>query len=107
MATGWQVGFGNSECSYFSPYRNLFRLLLVGGIIAAYSFLAKDAPRYSSGYSICIAFICLSTLSCHVYFVGLIWENRQRDRGRVAGINLALEEKEKMGDLNPDYRYLL
>ncbi|KAJ3490285.1 hypothetical protein NLI96_g1532 [Meripilus lineatus] len=90
VATGWQVGFGN-----------------IGGIIAAYSFLAKDAPRYITGYSICIAFICLSMLSCGVYFLGLVWENRQRDRGQVRGVDLPPEEKEKMGDLNPDYRYLL
>lgn len=108
VATGWQVGFGNSMSrSRLCSLQFTDVLEPVGGIIAAYSFLAKDAPRYITGYSICIAFICLSMLSCGVYFLGLVWENRQRDRGQVRGVDLPPEEKEKMGDLNPDYRYLL
>ncbi|KAI0786404.1 MFS general substrate transporter [Abortiporus biennis] len=90
VATGWQVGFGN-----------------IGGIIAAYSFLAKDAPKYISGYSICIAFICLSAISCCVYFVVILLENRRRDRGDAPGSDLSEEDKQQLGDLNPDYRYLL
>jgi len=88
VATGWQVGFGN-----------------IGGIIAAYSFLAEDAPTYIAGYSICIAFICLSAVSCCVYFIAVLSENRRRDAR--TGIELPEEEKAGMGDLNPDYRYLL
>ncbi len=108
MATGWQVGFGNSKSGIaVSLLQFTEDLEPVGGIIAAYSFLSKDAPRYTAGYSICIAFICMSALTCGMYFVGIIWENRQRDRGLVKGVDLPFEEKQKMGDLNPDYRYLL
>ena len=108
MATGWQVGFGNSKSGITLCALQFTKDLdLVGGIIAAYSFLSKDAPRYTTGYSICIAFVCLSALSCGVYFAGVIWENRRRDRGLVRGADLPPEEKEKLGDLNPDYRYLL
>lgn len=89
VATGWQVGFGN-----------------IGGIIAAYSFLAQDAPKYITGYSICIAFVCLSAVSCIVYFIGISWENRRREKGLVSGSELSLTEKREMGDLNPDYRYM-
>ena len=80
---------------------------VVGGIIAAYSFLAKDSPRYIKGYGICIAFIAFSAVSCVVYLLGIRWENRQRDRGNVRGTDLSQEEKQKLGDLNPDYRYIL
>ncbi|KAK7696635.1 hypothetical protein QCA50_001293 [Cerrena zonata] len=90
VATGWQVGFGN-----------------IGGIIAAYAFLAKDSPRYITGYSICIAFMVLSAVSCILYLLGVSRENRQRDRGNAHGSDLSLEEKQKLGDLNPDYRYIL
>lgn len=63
VGTGWQVGFGN-----------------IGGIIAAYSFLAQDAPKYIKGYSICISFICLSMVSCVAYFLHMAWLNRKRER---------------------------
>jgi len=92
VGTAWQVGFGN-----------------IGGIIAVYVFLAKDAPKYITGYSVCIAFICLSVIADCVYFAGIILENRRRSRAEVRDANAVLtaEEKTKMGDLNPDYRYLL
>lgn len=90
VGTAFQVGFGN-----------------IGGIIAVFSFLTKDAPRYIPGYSISISFIVLSLLSCTVYFVGVSWENRTRDRLQASGASahLSEEEKKQMGDLNPDYRY--
>ena len=89
VGTAWQIGFGN-----------------IGGIIATYAFLAKDAPLYRQGYGICIGFACLSLLSCCVYAVALTWQNRSRDRlGRDLG--LGESEKTEMGDRSPDYRYLL
>ncbi|OSX60459.1 hypothetical protein POSPLADRAFT_1171562 [Postia placenta MAD-698-R-SB12] len=92
VGTAWQVGFGN-----------------IGGIIAVYAFLAEDAPKYITGYSLCIAFIVLSAFADCVYFVGLIVENRRRGRATARGSagDLTEDEKTKMGDLNPDYRYLL
>ncbi len=79
----------------------------VGGIIAVFAFLSKDAPKYIPGYSICIAFIALSLLACTLYFLGVTWENRARDRNAAKGVhaNLTEEDKKRMGDLNPDYRY--
>ncbi|CAL1694005.1 unnamed protein product [Somion occarium] len=73
VATGWQIGFGN-----------------IGGIIASYAFLAKDAPEYRSGYSICISFVCLSALASFLYFIGLTVENRRQvgskgEEGKVEG----------------------
>jgi len=90
VGTGWQVGFGN-----------------IGGIIAAYAFLAQDAPKYKIGYSICLSFICLSAASCFAYFFFITSENRKRERAGDEGPHLSWAEKQEMGDLNPDYRYLL
>ncbi|KAK9367053.1 major facilitator superfamily domain-containing protein [Lipomyces kononenkoae] len=90
VGTGWQVGFGN-----------------IGGIIATFSFLSKDAPRYTKGYSIGIAFSVLSMISCTIYIVGTRWENRQRNKG--IGIEqwerMTDEEKAKAGDKSPYFRY--
>ena len=88
-----------------SPSRLLARA--VGGIIAVFAFLAKDAPKYIPGYSICIAFIALSLLASTIYFLGVSWENRTRDVKMAKGFYTDLTEgdKKRMGDLNPDYRY--
>ncbi|THH33730.1 hypothetical protein EUX98_g439 [Antrodiella citrinella] len=67
VATAWQVGFGN-----------------VGGIVAAYAFLAQDAPRYITGYGLCVAFVCFSAVSCCVYFFACLRENRRRDADETA-----------------------
>ncbi len=76
VGTAWQVGFGN-----------------IGGIIATYAFLPGDAPHYKKGYSICLAFLCLSAASCCLYGAAVWWQNRQRDR---APVNVGLTEYEKM-----------
>ena len=89
VGSAWQVGYGNT-----------------GGIIAVYAFLAKDAPRYIPGYSICLAFVCLSMISCIIYLISIMHANRTRDRS-ARDIGLTETEKTEMGDLSPDYRYLL
>lgn len=89
VGTAWQIGFGN-----------------IGGIIATYAFLAKDAPNYKPGYKISIAFSCLSAGACCVYAVSLLWQNRSRDN-QARDLGLTEYEKTEMGDRSPDYRYLL
>lgn len=88
IGSAWQVGFGN-----------------IGGIIATYSFLSKDAPEYKPGYSICIGFICLSAVSCCLYAALITWENRKR--ARTVRATLSDYEKTELGDLNPQFRYML
>ena len=89
VGTAWQIGFGN-----------------IGGIIATYAFLSTDAPFYTKGYGICLGFICLSVVSCCIYAVSLIVQNRNRGKtGRDLG--LTEWEKTEKGDLSPDYKYLL
>ncbi|EEY16792.1 MFS transporter prlL like protein [Verticillium longisporum] len=89
VGSAWQVGFGN-----------------IGGIIAVYAFLQKDAPKYITGYSICIAFTALSILACVVY--GIACHAANRARNKTAGQTvLTEEEKTELGDMSPEYRYLL
>ena len=89
VGTAWQVGFGN-----------------IGGIIATYAFLPRDAPFYKPGYSICVAFVVLSVLACVAYLLSVWSQNRARERS-VRDVGLTDFEKTEMGDLSPDYRYLL
>jgi hypothetical protein len=79
IGTAWQVGFGN-----------------IGGIIATYSFLSTDAPLFKKGYSICIAFICLSAVSCAAYAAAITWENRKRIRS-ATDVGLTDYEKTELG----------
>ena len=80
VGSAWQVGFGN-----------------IGGIIATYAFLSKDAVNYyKTGYSICLAFLCLSAASCCVYAVAVASQNRQRDK-RPRDLGLTEWEKTELG----------
>ena len=52
----------------------------------------------------------LSLAASTVYYLGVSWENRRRDKLQMqtpgASVRgLSEEEKKEMGDLNPDYRY--
>ena len=49
----------------------------------------------------------MSVFASFVYFFGIILENKKRDRGDVRGVDLSEDEKMLLGDLNPDYRYML
>ncbi|QSZ29834.1 hypothetical protein DSL72_004352 [Monilinia vaccinii-corymbosi] len=89
VGIAWQVGFGN-----------------IGGIFATYAFVAQDAPEYRKGYGISLGFLCLSAVSCLLYFLAALWDNRRRE-GRPSDLGLSELEKSELGDLNPDYRYLL
>lgn len=89
VGTAWQVGFGN-----------------IGGIIATYAFIQTDAPKYTKGHAICLSFLCLSALSCCAYGVAVWSQNKQRDKSPV-DVGLTEYEKTELGDLSPDYRYLL
>ncbi|KAK0646669.1 major facilitator superfamily domain-containing protein [Cercophora newfieldiana] len=89
IGIAWQIGFGN-----------------IGGIISTYSFLRDDAPLFRKGYIICISFLCLGLASAGAYAAALVWENRKRDKTAVAVV-VSEKEKEEMGDLNPEFRYML
>lgn len=88
VRTGWKIGFGN-----------------LSGFIATFTFLSQVCA-YKDGYAVCISLICLSFLANIIYFVGLVLENRRRDKSNK-GASIPESEKQHMGDLNPDCRYML
>jgi hypothetical protein len=65
VGTAWQVAFGNTA-----------------GLISTFSFPVKDKPTYHLGYSLGIAFLCLSLAANAVYFVMCILSNRMRQGER-------------------------
>ena len=89
VGSAWQIGFGN-----------------IGGIIAAFAFISTDAPYFVTGFSICFAFAALSFLTCLVYGYACWSQNRKRASTPV-DVGLTDYEKTELGDMNPEYRYLL
>ncbi|KAE8423467.1 MFS transporter [Aspergillus pseudocaelatus] len=88
VGIAWQIGFGN-----------------IGGIIATYCFLEKDAPLYKPGYSVCMAFCCLTIAACCAYMAAMWFDNRKRDNSPVDPNAISDEQAEYLGDLAPTYRY--
>ena len=69
--------------------------------------MASDAPRYIRAYSLSLGFLGFAALCCTLYLFVIISENSKRARGLSEHSGKSLEEREKLGDLNPDYRYML
>ena len=90
VGTAWQVGFGN-----------------IGGIIATFSFLAKDAPLYTKGLSIGIGFAILAMIFIGIYVTGLYFENKAKRLGKQdeRWENMSEKEKKVAGDLSPSFVY--
>lgn len=74
IGSAWLIGFGN-----------------IGGIVATFLFVKKDAPYYHPGYSVCLAMAALCVVSCAGYGL-LIWRQRRKTI-----------EGEKIGDGEPLY----
>ena len=90
VGTAFQIGFGNC-----------------GGPIATFSFLASDAPNYVKGYTLSLGFMCFTAICCTLYLFALVSENQKRAKGLSEHSGKSEGEKARLGDLNPDYRYML
>ncbi|KAF2679748.1 putative allantoate permease [Lentithecium fluviatile CBS 122367] len=62
IGSAWMISFGNT-----------------GGIVATFTFLAKDAPFYRKGYAICMGAVCVSVVSTIAY-AGLILKARKANK---------------------------
>jgi MFS family permease len=76
----------------------------VGGIIGSNIFLQTEAPHYHTGYGTGLALLLLGFVLCTVFWYGLRWENKKRDRGE-RDYRLALAEVNNLGDDHPAFRY--
>ncbi|TRX94786.1 hypothetical protein FHL15_004247 [Xylaria flabelliformis] len=88
IGSAWQIGFGN-----------------LGGIIATYLFLDSDAPYFTKGFAVCLAFVVVSIAASTLYLISIHIENRKRAK-TVTNIGLTEHEKTEMGDLNPEFKYM-
>ncbi|ODV79148.1 putative high-affinity nicotinic acid transporter [Suhomyces tanzawaensis NRRL Y-17324] len=90
VGTAWQVGFGN-----------------IGGIIATFIFLKKDAPGYVPGLSVAIAGTCFAILCGLAYFFTVYRLNRVKQTDSYKQKFYAMDERAQViaGDLNPNFTY--
>ncbi|KXS94702.1 hypothetical protein AC578_10356 [Pseudocercospora eumusae] len=78
------------------------------GFISSNIFVRSEAPRYFVGYGVCIGAMTLQIVATIVFAMGLMWENRRRDRGERDGRKLLPErEAQNLGDDEPNYRFSL
>merc|ERR1712080_246164 len=61
VGTAWQIGFGN-----------------IGGIIATFIFLAKDAPVYRPGLIVCLAAVSFAIAMMVFYFLSVFQLNKNK-----------------------------
>lgn len=67
----------------------------IGGIAAAFTFTQKQAPKYSMGVEVALAFNALSIVICIIQHFTFRYQNKRADQGKVT-----LEG-------NEDFRYQL
>ncbi|KXL44240.1 hypothetical protein M433DRAFT_155148 [Acidomyces richmondensis BFW] len=80
----------------------------IGGIIASNVFVRTEAPRYFVGYGVGLAMLLFCGIMSTVFAVGLMLENRARDRGeRSHRLSLDESERNNMGDDDPTFRFSL
>lgn len=84
IGTAWQIGFGN-----------------IAAIIATFSFQARDAPYYHTGYSILMAFYIVAAVASTAYFFACWTQNHAR------GVRKDGTVTEGNQDLRGGFRYLL
>lgn len=80
----------------------------IGGIIASNIFLAKDSPRYFTGYVTMIVLLGMGIVLSTMFALGLILENKKRHNGkRDYRLDYSEEELDNMGDDHPSFRFTL
>ncbi|EMD00019.1 hypothetical protein BAUCODRAFT_30459 [Baudoinia panamericana UAMH 10762] len=87
VAAAFQVGFGN-----------------MGGIVASNIFITKQAPAYRTGYGTSLGLLWMCALACTGFLIGLMIENRKRDRGE-RDWRLDTPEADNLGDDHPHFRF--
>ena len=97
-----------------SPYKRaagnglMFTTSNCAGVISSYICLSKDAPRYTMGHAIVLAFVLSSGIMFAGMTVYLRSENRKRDRGEREHVLEGKSDSEiaALADNHPWYRYL-
>lgn len=89
IASAMQIGFGNC-----------------GGLVASNVFFDSEAPTYKTGFGVSLGMAWVCGVSCMVFLVYLMRENRVRRKGgRDYRFGLEEEERTNLGDDYPGFRF--
>lgn len=53
-----------------------------GGIVATFTFLARDAPEYRTGYAVLLGFLTLAAVA-QAGYAGIVWKGNREKRSSV------------------------
>ncbi|PWN28286.1 putative pantothenate transporter [Jaminaea rosea] len=106
---GWASGNQTEDSSRAAAIGTTVTAGNIGGFIACWTFLLRDAPDYHSGNAINLACACGIVVSVACLGAYLWRENGRRDAGDRDEllVGLSEEDKENLGHLHPAFRYCL
>lgn len=110
LLTWWLLGkdaAGPTVRAVSSAY--IVSLGTLGAIVATWTYVPSDAPRYRKGYSINVGSQAAAAVVSLLGIVYARWENRKRARGardhRLQGLTTP-EQAQKLGYRHPEFRYI-
>lgn len=80
----------------------------MGGIVGSYMFLAKESPKYPTGFGLSLAFGASGFLVC--FFMEAVYKYGNAKKAKLADeakIKYSEEELFDMGDKSPLFKYVL
>jgi MFS family permease len=91
LGTAFQIGFGN-----------------IGGIIATFLFLTKDAPQFKTGLGVSIAFTALAAIMLGALWLYLIRLNKKKQTTSYLEKWNRLNDEQQVlaGDRHPAFKYM-
>ncbi|KAL0262244.1 hypothetical protein SLS55_003683 [Diplodia seriata] len=106
LVMGWLAN--NLAPHYVRATGTGFQLMIanMAAFIATFTYLQKDAPRYTSGHAINIGVLCLSLALSTTNICYCLWENRKRTSGKR---DYRLQEGDvgMLGYRHPDFKYTI
>lgn len=77
----------------------------LGGAMASNFYRSEDAPRYTMGHALEIAFIVAGMVAVGILVFGYKKINAKREK--IGDEGLTVEQMARMGDKSPRFRYVL
>lgn len=109
LVPGWAANNQTDDTSRAAAIGTVVSAGNLGGLVACWTYLLRDAPDYTPGNALNLAGGCSVVLSTATLAAYLWWENGKRDKGERDEVvtGLTVEEEEELGHLHPAFRYCL
>jgi MFS family permease len=105
----WMVD--NSSGPMVRAIASAFNISLgsIGGLVATWTYLATDAPKYTKGHAVNLAMGVVVMIVAAAGSLNLKLENKRRDEGKRDHVLEGLTEEEigELGHSHPNFRYTI